>query len=627
MDDLQIARATALRDIFGSSDSGSSSYENLGCENNAISLADEITSLNVVQEQDLNISSHPLLFVGMLFDSVDELLTAYQDHAKEKGFAVLIRSSVRDTSSQFKYVSISCDRGRNTYFEKHSKRINCPAKVRAVRQGDNCWSVSKVVVEHNHELILNLSCFMRGHRKMSMHMKRQLDANDIAGIRPCKSIRMLQVQSGGPENLGCTPRDCRNFIDARRRLRLGEGDAEAIRKLFITMQERDRKFFHTFEVDNHSRLLNILWVHSRSRAAFEEFSDVVSFDTTYLVNRYRMPFATMVGVNHHGQSILLGCALISHEHVKSFDWLFTNWIRAMGNVYPRCILTDQCESIKAAVMKVMPDSIHRFCFYIRDSIGKDNSMMPTPKISSRKFKGNRRYDSCHLDPNNEIDVSYVPGVEKFNIKECGIDNWHSSIVYSGGYPHMTDEYKKFQEIERALHEAIDLCKNNPASMGFLKREMDALIEKIRSGDIQVDQAQHMDNDASIQGPNYASIRDPTYVRCRGRPRVNRFRSVRERGNSSQGRRNGPRHGRQSRHGGRKDIIDLNEPFIESQNSNVARLNRSLSQPNGPRRGIQSRRGGRMPMTFLTVHNSGEDFVDLNEPIIESQNNNGRILMH
>ncbi|KAK9168510.1 hypothetical protein Syun_000650 [Stephania yunnanensis] len=128
---------------------------------------------------------------------------------------------------------------------------------------------------------------------------------------------------------------------------------------------------------------------------------------------------------------------------------------------------------------------------------------------------------------------------------------HSSIVYSGGCPHMTDEYKKFLEIKRALREAVDLCKNNPAGMGFLKREINALIEKIRSGDIQVDQAQHMDNDASIQGPNYASIRDPTYVRCRGRPRVNSFRSVRERGNNSQGRQNGLRHGRQSRHGGKR----------------------------------------------------------------------------
>ncbi|KAL8469509.1 hypothetical protein ACS0TY_032380 [Phlomoides rotata] len=81
-------------------------------------------------------------------------------------------------------------------------------------------------------------------------MKRQLETNDIAS---------------------CLPRGCRNFVDQRRRLRLDDGDAEAIHQ-----------------------------------AAYEEFNDVVSFDTTYLVNRYKMHFASMVGVNHHENSILLG---------------------------------------------------------------------------------------------------------------------------------------------------------------------------------------------------------------------------------------------------------------------------------------------------------------------------------
>ncbi|KAK9163194.1 hypothetical protein Syun_004096 [Stephania yunnanensis] len=54
----------------------------------------------------------------------------------------------------------------------------------------------------------------------------------------------------GPKNLGCTSKDCRNFIDASRRLGLEEGDAEAICKLFLTMQERDRDFFHTLQVDD-----------------------------------------------------------------------------------------------------------------------------------------------------------------------------------------------------------------------------------------------------------------------------------------------------------------------------------------------------------------------------------------
>ncbi|KAL8519330.1 hypothetical protein ACS0TY_010316 [Phlomoides rotata] len=63
------------------------------------------------------------------------------------------------------------------------------------------------------------------------------------------------------------------------------------------------------DLDQGGHLRNVLWIHPRCRAAYEEFNDVVSFDTTYLVNRYKMPFASIVGVNHHRHSILLGCAL------------------------------------------------------------------------------------------------------------------------------------------------------------------------------------------------------------------------------------------------------------------------------------------------------------------------------
>jgi len=45
---------------------------------------------------------------------------------------------------------------------------------------------------------------------------------------------------------------------------------------------------------------------------------VVIFDTTYLTNKYEMPFAPFVGVNHHGQSILLEAALILSEDTTTF---------------------------------------------------------------------------------------------------------------------------------------------------------------------------------------------------------------------------------------------------------------------------------------------------------------------
>lgn len=51
---------------------------------------------------------------------------------------------------------------------------------------------------------------------------------------------------------------------------------------------------------------------------YKEFGDIITFDTTYLTNRYDMPFTTFVGVNHHGQSMLLGCGLIFNEDTETF---------------------------------------------------------------------------------------------------------------------------------------------------------------------------------------------------------------------------------------------------------------------------------------------------------------------
>jgi hypothetical protein len=79
------------------------------------------------------------------------------------------------------------------------------------------------------------------------------------------------------------------------------------------MQKQNSQFYYLIDIDDDSRLRNVFWADARSRAAYEYFGQVVTFDTTYLTNKYDMPFAPFVGVNHHGQSMLLGCALLSNE--------------------------------------------------------------------------------------------------------------------------------------------------------------------------------------------------------------------------------------------------------------------------------------------------------------------------
>lgn len=59
------------------------------------------------------------------------------------------------------------------------------------------------------------------------------------------------------------------------------------------------------DLDEAGQLKNLFWADARSRVAYKEFNDIITFDTTYLTNKYDMSFVPFVRVNHHGQSIYL----------------------------------------------------------------------------------------------------------------------------------------------------------------------------------------------------------------------------------------------------------------------------------------------------------------------------------
>jgi hypothetical protein len=57
----------------------------------------------------------------------------------------------------------------------------------------------------------------------------------------------MVVEANGYDNLTFAEKDCRNYIDKVRRLRLGTGDADAIQKYFDRMQRNNDQFFVTFK--------------------------------------------------------------------------------------------------------------------------------------------------------------------------------------------------------------------------------------------------------------------------------------------------------------------------------------------------------------------------------------------
>lgn len=66
-------------------------------------------------------------------------------------------------------------------------------------------------------------------------------------------------------------------------------------------EEKDPEFYLRLKLDDKDSVENIFWVDGAARKAYAEaYHDRVSFDATYLTNKYSMPFPPLTGINKHG---------------------------------------------------------------------------------------------------------------------------------------------------------------------------------------------------------------------------------------------------------------------------------------------------------------------------------------
>jgi hypothetical protein len=91
------------------------------------------------------------------------------------------------------------------------------------------------------------------------------------------------------------------------------------------------------------------------------FNDCMSFDTTYMTNSYKMPFAPFIGINSHEQSIQFGCGFLGNELTISFEWLFESFLIAMDGLAPVNIITDQDFAMRSAIENMFLGTTHRNC--------------------------------------------------------------------------------------------------------------------------------------------------------------------------------------------------------------------------------------------------------------------------
>lgn len=179
---------------------------------------------------------------------------------------MMTKRTEREEDNTVRCVTLACARGgkaRNRTFNVTNPRLTgkteCKAKINALKS-DGKLRLTTVYNIHNHGLSPKKSHFFRCNREVSDAVKRVLDTNDMAGVRMNKSFGSLVVGAGGFENLPFLEKDCSNYIDKARHLRLGAGGAGALQDYFSRMQYKNPGFFALMALDDDGRLKNVFWV-------------------------------------------------------------------------------------------------------------------------------------------------------------------------------------------------------------------------------------------------------------------------------------------------------------------------------------------------------------------------------
>ncbi|KAJ4782570.1 Protein FAR1-RELATED SEQUENCE 5 [Rhynchospora pubera] len=315
----------------------------------------------------------PKLFKGMIFPSLEKAEELYKAFAKANGFTVRIRNTregSRGTISSREFVC-SC---QGFWEEKKGKSLDQNQERRTLTRRCGClatlivkwdkknktWIAHKFDNDHNHLMVSPKSKgYLQSNKCMPVIAKNLVEKFHETGLSIGKVPKIL----GTMEGVNFNERDCYNHMRDKRRKDLVVGDAQAVVEYCRRKQIENPNFFYAIDCDMEDRMINFFWVEARGRLYYEKFGDVVVFDTTYRTNKYEMPLANFVGVNHHLQSTLFGCALLQDEQEESFVWLFKTWLEAMHGKAPVSILTDQDQAIGNAVKRVFPNTVHRLCLW------------------------------------------------------------------------------------------------------------------------------------------------------------------------------------------------------------------------------------------------------------------------
>ncbi|KAL2240007.1 protein FAR1-RELATED SEQUENCE 3 [Sesamum indicum] len=321
---------------------------------------------SLVQDED-GIFAEP--HVGMEFDSEDAAKMFYEDYARHVGFSTRVNfnRSKADRMATSREFLCSGDGLKKRAGE------SCRAMLRVESKCENKWVVTKFVKEHSHTIVSHSKVHhLRPKRYFAATTENVPETFHGVDIVPSGTMYVSVDGNSVPAEMNHVGKNmpasrlnqsvknisALGYTEGYSSRRTLGRDAQNLLDYFKKMQAENPGFYYAIQLDDENRMANAFWADARSRTAYSHFGDAVTLETTYRTNRYTVPFAPFTGVNHHGQIILFGCALLLDESEATFVWLFKTFLAAMNDRAPVSLTTDKDRAIQAAVTQVFPEARH-----------------------------------------------------------------------------------------------------------------------------------------------------------------------------------------------------------------------------------------------------------------------------
>lgn len=252
--------------------------------------------------------------------------------------------------------------GTDTRVQFKTKKKKCPALLRLHRTDDCRWYVRFHRAEHNHPISESYAeklCW-NSHGKIdqySMDMIRYLRDNNVTLTKVNQIMGSIIGPTGeAPWSKNSISNLCKRIAKEQRAF-----DVKKTLEVFKDLKKQDLGFQCSFEYDRKNKIKTMMWCSGKSRSQYACFGDMVTFDTTYCTNIYKMPFGIFVGVNNHFQSIIFAGVLMTDETADSFEWVFNEFVVLMGGKRPQTILTGM--SLDTFLSHYIYFSIHGTIFF------------------------------------------------------------------------------------------------------------------------------------------------------------------------------------------------------------------------------------------------------------------------